>query len=90
MLSLSCRSSHAAKCEDLHGDKTHYELRRQYHCAAYKALMAVIMCTQSKIQFYHGFLFKDDVNKVRGREGREGEGGGGEGCGGMEAETFAP
>ena len=54
-----------AKCEDLHGDKTHYELRRQYHCAAYKALMAVISCTQSKMQFYNAFLFKEDLNKVR-------------------------
>ena len=64
-----CRVSHAAKSEDLHGDKAHLELRRQYHCAAYKTLMAVITCTQSKMQFYHGFLFKEDLNKVRGGRG---------------------
>ena len=72
---LFVRASHAAKSEDLHGDRTHYELRRQYHCAAYKALMAVIMCTQDKMQFYHGFLFKEDSSKVRKREGRGGRGG---------------
>ncbi len=77
----SLRASHMAKCEDLHGDRTHYELRRQYHCAAYRALMAVISCTQNKIQFYHGFLFKEDLNKVSGREG------GWEGGGRSEAGT---
>ena len=59
------RASHMAKSEDLHGNKTHYELRRQYHCAAYTTLMAVIMCTQNKMQFYHGFLFKEDTGKVK-------------------------
>lgn len=85
ILSLS-RASHAAKCEDLHGDKTHYELRRQYHCAAYKALMAVIMCTQNKIQFYHGFIFKEDLNKVRKMDGRDGREGGRIGDGGDRGE----
>ena len=53
-----------AKSEDLHGDKTLYELRRQYHCMAYNMLVAVITCTQNKVQFYTGFLFKEDPLKV--------------------------
>ena len=57
------RCCHGAKSEDLHGDKTHYETRRQYHCHAYKTLMSVISCTQSKPQFFVGFLFKEDITK---------------------------
>lgn len=60
---LCSRSGHAAKSEDLHGDKTLYELRRQYHCHAYNMLVAVISCTQTKAQFYQGFLFKEDLLK---------------------------
>ena len=57
------RNGHVAKSEDLHGDRTHYELRRQYHCHAYNMLVAVISCTQTKPQFYQGFLFKEDLTK---------------------------
>ena len=39
------------------------ELRRQYHCHAYNMLVAIISCTQTKIQFYTTFLFKEDLNK---------------------------
>lgn len=63
---LSIRAGHEAKSEDLHGDKTYYELRRQYHCAAYNMLLAVITCTQNKLQFYTGFLFKEEPSKARG------------------------
>ena len=65
---LIYRAGHLAKSEDLHGDRTLYELRRQYHCMAYNMLVAVITCTQSKIQFYTGFLFKEEPLKVGGRE----------------------
>ena len=58
------RVGHTVKSEDLHGDKTNYELRRQYHCMAYNMLIAVITCTQNKMQFYTGFLFKEDLIKV--------------------------
>ena len=58
------RAGHAAKSEDLHGDKTHYELRRQYHCMAYNMVMAIICCTQQQAQFYAVFLFKEDPTKV--------------------------
>lgn len=59
------RVGHAAKSENLHGDKSFPELRRQYHCLAYNMLMAVISCTQNKMQFYAVFLFKEDATKVR-------------------------
>ena len=62
---ISFRAGHMAKSEDLHCDKTHYELRRQYHCMAYNMLISVITCTQNKMQFYNGFLFKEDVTKVK-------------------------
>ena len=39
------------------------ELRRQYHCHAYNMLVAIISCTQYKIQFYTTFLFKEDLTK---------------------------
>eukprot|EP00731_Ephydatia_muelleri_P028749 Em0020g393a len=57
------KAGHEAKSEDLHGDKTLYELRRQYHCAAFNMLLAVISCTQNKLQFYTGFLFKEEPSK---------------------------
>ncbi|XP_064405997.1 DNA-dependent protein kinase catalytic subunit-like isoform X2 [Halichondria panicea] len=57
------KAGHLAKSEDLHGDRALYELRRQYHCMAYNLLVAVITCTQSKIQFYTGFLFKEEPLK---------------------------
>ena len=57
------RCGHTAKSEDLHGDRTLYELRRQYHCYAYNMLVAVISCTQNKPQFFLGFLFKEDLSK---------------------------
>ena len=63
IFSFHGRHGHAAKSEDLHGDKTHYDLRRVYHCAAYNMLVAIISCTQSKLQFYNAFLFKEDLTK---------------------------
>ena len=33
---------------------------------AYNMLVSVITCTQSKMQFYTGFLFKEDITKVDG------------------------
>jgi len=62
----ACRAGHTVKSEDLHGDKTLLELRRVYHCMAYNMLVSVITCTQSKMQFYTGFLFKEDITKVDG------------------------
>lgn len=55
---------HLAKGEDLHGDQTLGELRRQYHCAAFNMVAAVITCTQKDLKFYTTFLFKEDLTKV--------------------------
>ena len=63
VLHLPSRAGHSAKSEDLRGDRTLRELRRQYHCHAYNMLMAVISCTQTKPQFFQGFLFKEDLQK---------------------------
>ena len=46
------------------GETVALETRRQLHCAAYNALVAVISCTQTEPKFYNGFLFKDNVDKV--------------------------
>lgn len=40
------------------------ELRRQYHCAAYNLLIAVLSSTQTDAKFYTAFLFKEDEAKV--------------------------
>jgi DNA-dependent protein kinase catalytic subunit len=52
-----------AKSEDVRHEITHKELRRQYHCAAYKVLVALMCCTQTEMKFYTGFLFKEDLIK---------------------------
>jgi DNA-dependent protein kinase catalytic subunit len=54
---------HLAKGEDLHGDRTLCELRRQYHCAAFNMVAAVISCTQKDLKFYTTFLFREDRAK---------------------------
>lgn len=58
------RAGHLAKGEDLHGDRTLAELRRQYHCAAFNMVAAVISCTQKDLKFYTTFLFREDLTKV--------------------------
>ena len=40
------------------------ELRRVYHCSAYNALAAIIMCTQREEKFFSSFLFKDNPAKA--------------------------
>ncbi|XP_064600499.1 DNA-dependent protein kinase catalytic subunit-like [Liolophura sinensis] len=59
------KMAHLAKSEDMRGESTLLELRRQYHCAAYNALIAVISCTQTEQKFYVGFLFSE--NEVKGQ-----------------------
>ena len=58
------RAGHQAKGEDLRGDRSHGELRRQYHCAGFNMVAAVITCTQRDLKFYTAFLFKEDLTKV--------------------------
>ena len=48
----------------MRGEMKELGLRRQYHCAAYNALIAIISCTQTEEKFYSAFLFKDDPDKV--------------------------
>ena len=63
----SPRTAHATRSEYVLDDSpTVKALRRQCHCAAYNLLAAVISCTQSKMEFYNVFLFKEDASKVRG------------------------
>jgi DNA-dependent protein kinase catalytic subunit len=46
------------------GEGTCTELRRQYHCAAYNLLIAVLSSTQTDAKFFTAFLFKEDEAKV--------------------------
>ncbi|XP_072042849.1 DNA-dependent protein kinase catalytic subunit-like [Amphiura filiformis] len=57
------KASHAAKSEDTRGETTSLELRRQYHCSAYNALVAIITCTQTELKFYNAFLFNENLTK---------------------------
>ncbi|XP_041364232.1 DNA-dependent protein kinase catalytic subunit-like [Gigantopelta aegis] len=57
------KSAHEAKSEDIRGETTLLEERRQYHCSAYNLLIAVISCTQTDSKFYNGFLFSDKEAK---------------------------
>ncbi|KAL3877683.1 hypothetical protein ACJMK2_035352, partial [Sinanodonta woodiana] len=57
------KAAHEAKGEDVRGENMLLNLRRQYHCAAYNLLIAVISCTQTDSKFYTGLLFKDDEPK---------------------------
>ncbi|XP_077979786.1 DNA-dependent protein kinase catalytic subunit-like [Glandiceps talaboti] len=57
------RAAHASKGEDIRGETVLVELRRQYHCAAYNTLIAVISSTQNEIKFYNGFLFSENLAK---------------------------
>eukprot|EP00058_Branchiostoma_floridae_P019566 XP_002605056.1 hypothetical protein BRAFLDRAFT_85202 [Branchiostoma floridae] len=54
---------HAAKSEDLRGETGLLDLRREYHCAAYNALIAIISCTQTDMKFYTAFLFQENTAK---------------------------
>ena len=63
-LLFTCRCGHTAKSEDMRGETVLLSLRRQYHCAAYNALMSVISCTQSELKFYSGLLFNENLTKV--------------------------
>ncbi|PIK41530.1 putative DNA-dependent protein kinase catalytic subunit [Apostichopus japonicus] len=57
------KAAHFAKSENVGGEKVCIDLRRQYHCAAYNALIAIITCTQTDVKFYNAFLFQENVAK---------------------------
>ena len=48
----------------MRGEIAALELRRQYHCCAYNALVALISCTQTELKFYVAFLFSENPVKV--------------------------
>lgn len=48
----------------MRGETLLLDLRREYHCSAYNALMSVISCTQTELKFYNGFLFSENLTKV--------------------------
>lgn len=58
------RQAHDAKGEDIRGETTLLELRRQYHCAAYNLMIAFISRTQTELKYYTAFLFEEKENKV--------------------------
>lgn len=58
------RAARAASVEDMRGETVALELRRQFHCCAYNALVALISCTQTELKFYVGFLFSENPVKV--------------------------
>ncbi|KAL9956083.1 hypothetical protein ACROYT_G037506 [Oculina patagonica] len=59
------KAARAATVEDMRGETVALELRRQCHCCAYNALVALISCTQTELKFYVGFLFSE--NPVKGQ-----------------------
>lgn len=61
---LLSRAARAATVEDMRGKTVALELRRQCHCCAYNALVALISCTQTELKFYVGFLFSENPVKV--------------------------
>ncbi|XP_022778667.1 DNA-dependent protein kinase catalytic subunit-like isoform X5 [Stylophora pistillata] len=59
------KAARAASIEDMRGETVALELRRQFHCAAYNALVALICCTQTDLKFYVAFLFSE--NPIKGQ-----------------------
>uniref|UniRef100_A0A4W3HBY9 DNA-dependent protein kinase catalytic subunit n=1 Tax=Callorhinchus milii TaxID=7868 RepID=A0A4W3HBY9_CALMI len=49
--------------ENMTGEKQLLEKRRQYHCAAYNCIMAVVTCIFTEAKFYQGFLFSEKAEK---------------------------
>lgn len=64
MSTLFSRAARAATIEDMRGETVALELRRQLHCSAYNALVALISCTQTDLKFYVAFLFSENPVKV--------------------------
>ena len=58
------RCAHEAKSEDMTGEATLLDLRREYHCTAYNLLVSVVSCTQTDAKFYAVFLFGENEAKV--------------------------
>uniref|UniRef100_A0A4W3HU56 DNA-dependent protein kinase catalytic subunit n=1 Tax=Callorhinchus milii TaxID=7868 RepID=A0A4W3HU56_CALMI len=67
------RLCYDAFTENMTGEKQLLEKRRQYHCAAYNCIMAVVTCIFTEAKFYQGFLFSEKAEKVREGEGFKAE-----------------
>ncbi|XP_076075287.1 DNA-dependent protein kinase catalytic subunit-like [Mytilus galloprovincialis] len=63
MTQIVMRCAHDAKSEDMTGEATLLDLRREYHCAAYNLLISVVSCTQTDAKFYAVFLFGENEAK---------------------------
>jgi len=59
------KAAHSAKSEKLTSDDKYVtrQLCTLYHSAAYCALASVILCTQTKENFFHVFFFKENKDK---------------------------
>ncbi|XP_053349394.1 DNA-dependent protein kinase catalytic subunit [Clarias gariepinus] len=57
------KSCFEAFTENMAGESTLLELRRQYHCAAYNCAIALISCSFNETKFYQGFLFTEKPEK---------------------------
>ncbi|XP_036452457.1 DNA-dependent protein kinase catalytic subunit isoform X2 [Colossoma macropomum] len=57
------KSCFEAFTENMAGETTLLELRRQFHCAAYNCAVALISCSFNETKFYQGFLFTEKPEK---------------------------
>ena len=65
---LYFRACHLAKKETWTTGSDDSDVRRQYQCAAYNALVAILTCTKTEkadSKFYDVFLFSENKAKVR-------------------------
>ncbi|XP_038665232.1 DNA-dependent protein kinase catalytic subunit isoform X1 [Scyliorhinus canicula] len=57
------KSCYDAVTENMAGETQLLEKRRQYHCAAYNCMIAVLCCIFTEAKFYQGFLFSEKPEK---------------------------
>lgn len=57
------KAAHAAKARSLKDTDAPNSICHEYYCTAYNTLAAVVMCTQSKEQFFTVFFFKENPEK---------------------------
>ncbi|XP_067836012.1 DNA-dependent protein kinase catalytic subunit isoform X2 [Heptranchias perlo] len=57
------KSCYDAVTENMAGETQLLEKRRQYHCAAYNCIIAVLCCIFTEAKFYQGFLFTEKPEK---------------------------
>ncbi|XP_074649158.1 DNA-dependent protein kinase catalytic subunit-like [Tubulanus polymorphus] len=57
------KASLESRREDIRDESMLLELRRQFHCAAHNALIAIVSCTQTNEKFFNAFLFTENLAK---------------------------